>query len=172
MKVQGYERYKKLVAGVSLQQRFAKNTSGTISIYSGSFDEYESRPFNILDDNSINYGARGKLITQFGKFQLVSGFEWYAENYKWSVFETNDGLQGDLLNRNSENRSYLILFGLSYFQASEKLLLTAGMNINKLGYELHDRFSANGDQSGPYSLPLIFSPRFGFNYSATPFFYV
>lgn len=172
LKVQGYERYKKLIAGVSIQQRIAENTSGTISIFSGYFDEYESRPFNILDDHSINYGTRGKLIAQLGKFQLVSGFEWYAEKYNWSVFETNDGLQGELLNRNSENRSYLNLFGLSYFQVSEKLLLTAGININKLDYGLRDRFPANGDQSGRYGFPLIVSPRLGFNYSATPSFSV
>lgn len=172
LKVQGYEQYRKLMAGVSVQHRITENTSGTISVFSGYFDEYESRPFNILDDGSINYGTRGKLIAQLGKFQLVSGFELYAEKYRWSVFETNDGLQGKLLNRNSEDRNYLNLFGLSYFQASEKLLLTAGMNINKLGYELHDRFSVNGDQSGRYRFPLIASPRLGFNYSARPSFSV
>ncbi|HAZ04648.1 MAG: hypothetical protein A2W90_06740 [Bacteroidetes bacterium GWF2_42_66] len=167
VQVRGFEEYKKMMTGISAHQRFSEKTSGTITLFSGYFDEYESRPFNILNDNSVHYGARGKLLTSVRNIQLVTGFEWYREHYNWDIFETIEGSKGGLQNSNSENRNYINIFGLAYYHPTEKLLLTAGLNLNKLNYSLSDHFSGNGDQSGNYDYPLIFSPRFGWNYTAS-----
>ncbi|MDX9881467.1 MAG: TonB-dependent receptor [Prolixibacteraceae bacterium] len=166
--VRGFEEYRKLLAGISVQQRFSEKTSGMLTLFSGYFDEYESRPFNILKDRALNYGARGKLLATTRTVHLVGGFEWYRERYRWNIFETLQGEQGVLQNKNSENRNYINIFGLAYYHPTEKILLTAGLNLNKLNYSLADHFPGNGDQSGQYAYPLIVSPRIGWNYGVSP----
>ena len=70
-----------------------------------------------------------------------------------------------LINKNSENRNQLNIFGLSYFRPNEKWNISAGASLSKVNYKLTDQFPENGDQSGTRNFPVIFSPRVGVNYA-------
>ena len=173
--VKGFEDYDKLLLGLSHRTTIAENLSkkkiyNKTSLFTSSRNNYESRPFNILEEESQTFGARTSFdIVENGReyeaFPLFSiGAEFFNENYDWQTFQTNEGVQGELLSDNVEKRTYYNAFAQYYSELYDKFYLLAGVNLNQTKYDYQDKFLSNGDASGEYSFNTVLSPRLGLTY--------
>ncbi len=158
--IEGYKKFSKAIGGVGLENKFSGNWSNRISVFSRWVDSYEKRPFNNLSDGTLSFGIREKLNFHSEKWDFVAGFEFVNDKYNWQLDKSEA-----LINKNSENRIQLNIFGLAYFRPTEKWNITVGGAFNKIQYKLTDLFAENGNQSGNRSFPFIFSPRIGINFT-------
>lgn len=171
--IKGFEDNEKLLVGMGYSHDFleeeAKELKMSSSFFSTFRTNYESRPFNILRENSFALGARLRLDYQClhrpNSPRFSIGLENFREQYDWQIFETQDGLQGELLGDNQETRKYYNLFAELQWNLSEKWTLVSGLNFNETRYELSDLFLSNGDISGDYRFASILSPRLGLHYA-------
>lgn len=164
--VKGYESYSKVMGGATWNYSITNTWQNSLSIFSTFQNPYESRPFNILDDQSAQIGIRD--FVQFGgkKIKIQSGFELFHETYNWKIFETRLGEQGDLLLINKELRRYANFFTHVAWTPTPKINIESGFNIHRLEYQIHTIYHIDAaDQSGSYSYQAIVSPRFGMKYS-------
>ncbi|GAL79856.1 probable tonB-dependent receptor yncD precursor [Algibacter lectus] len=108
------------------------------------------------------------------KFNYTLGGEFFKDRYISKNYENlyeeapegSGSVEGDKFSDFKENRTYYNLFFESNYQASEKTMLSFGLNLNKTAYTLSDRFISdeNPDQSGDYSFKAILSPKFGISH--------
>ena len=173
--VKGFEDYEKILLGISHKTEIKefedhKLTNNT-SLFANYRNAYESRPFNILDEESRSIGFRTNFKLEnessydplFPTFSI--GLEAFRENYLWETFVTNDGEQGDALSDNEEQRNYINLFAQSFFEFGERWTLLAGVNLNHTSYDYEDKFTVDSiDLSGDYSFDWVLSPRVGASY--------
>ncbi|MEL6942268.1 MAG: TonB-dependent receptor, partial [Bacteroidota bacterium] len=165
--VKGFEDYTRTLVGVSYQSNIGKKLTNTTSLFSSQYRAYESRPFNILRENSTSIGGRTKFrVPLFGYNQLEFGAEFFNENYDWQTNVTNDGVLGNLLSDNAEHRQYLNAFVQTRWYISD-LIASAGLNFNTTNYELEDRFPDANDLSGDYSFDPVLSPFLTLHYEPT-----
>jgi iron complex outermembrane recepter protein len=165
--IEGFKEYRKGVASVSLNRKISKTLTGNIVLFGKYNDNYERRPFNNLDDESLSGGIRGKVGFRTKKTELTAGVEWISEVYKWKLDKDNI-----LLNENSENRNHLNVFGIMYYKPLRELNISVAGAVNHITYKLTDEFPTNGDQSGSRDFPTIVSPRLGINYAPGDIFSV
>ena len=158
--IEGYKRYTKGVAGVSFIKRLNNQWQNKLMLFGKWNDSFERRPFNDLDDGSRGGGVRNKLSYTTSKVNVIVGFEWMRDNYKW-LMEKDDVL----LNKNKENRNHLNIFSVLYYQPTSKINISLAGAFNKIGYKLTDQFKEDGDKSGNRTFPSMFSPRLGINYA-------
>jgi iron complex outermembrane recepter protein len=162
-KAGGFKKYVRAVAGMALNSKISTNISNKFILFARGIDDYEKRPFNNLDDESIGAGMREKFAVHRAKSDWIMGFEWITEQYRWNL-DTNDFL----VNRNRESRNHSNLYIISYQRPLPDLTISVTGAVNYIRYKLTDLYSPNGDQSGKRNFPFIFSPRIGLNYSPFP----
>lgn len=163
--IQGFEEYLRVLGGLTLESVLGERMSNKLVLFSTYADPYESRPFNILDDQSSSIGFREVLEfrTEFWKFS--GGLEYFYEWVDWKIFETNHGIQGSLLSQQGEARQQMNAFAMAQWRPTEKLLVDGGINLNLISYNLQTEFRADSsDQSGQYTYQPVFSPRLGISY--------
>lgn len=171
--VKGFEDNEKLLLGLGHEHDFLAGSDRELSLKTSLFStyrtNYESRPFNILRENSFALGTRFRLDYQtFRKPsapRLSVGLETFREQYAWQTFETKGGIQDTLLSDNEELRTYYNAFAEIEIELSAKWMLVGGLNLNETRYELSDLYLQNGDLSGDYSFASILSPRIGLRYA-------
>ena len=167
--VNGYEDYTKTIMGISYSTVAIDKLLWKSTLFTNIYNGYESRPFNILDDESSNYGLRSTLAYDLenrwdAKFLL--GFEWSSEAYNWNLFRTEDGVQGDQFQENKEDRISTQLFAQYSMNIFENLTIEAGMNANLTNYTLDDLFNADSiNISGSFDYDWIASPRLNLKYA-------
>ena len=167
--VNGYEDYSKSVMGVTYSTFAIDKVYWKSTIFANIYNGYESRPFNILDDESTNLGIRSSLTYDFennnnSKFQL--GFELSQESYDWDLFRTEDGAQGDQFQGNAELRKAIQLYAMYTLDVIDNLEVEIGLNANLTGYTLDDYFNVgSANISGSYDYSWIYSPRLNLKYS-------
>ncbi len=163
--VKGFEQYRKLLAGISADTQLKPGLSNKLSVFTSFSDPYESRPFNILDENSASAGVQDHIHISRGKFEIVAGAEAFLEGFNWKIFETLQGEQGALLADNREKRFYLNTFALTRFKPEKNFTAEFGLNLNVLNYSLKDFFTGDSvDLGGKYRYNPVLSPRLGINY--------
>jgi iron complex outermembrane receptor protein len=167
-KVKGFEDYNKIQVGAS-HRITGNNINNTSSIFGTFFNSYESRPFNILRENSRALGARTKFdfsFNTFGNQSLIKfGAEYFNEKYDWQTFETLDGILGPHLSDNIENRQYYNIFAEADWRFMDNLTIETGINFNATKYDLQDFYFLDSmDVSGNYQFDPVISPRLGINY--------
>ena len=158
--IEGYKRYHKGVAGVSLIKQFNLSWKNKMILFGKWNDSYEKRPFNNLDDASMGGGIRNKLTYHSSKTDVVVGLEWVSDEYKWLIDKDDV-----LLNKNRERRNHLNLFSVVYYRPTSKLNVSLAAAYNTIRYKLVDEFVENGNNSGNRTFPSMFSPRVGINYA-------
>lgn len=171
--IKGFEDNEKMLLGLGYQHDFLSGTDHELQLNSSVFStyrtNYESRPFNILRENSFALGARFRLDYQHlrrpGSPRLSIGLESFREQYDWQTFETKGGIQDTLLSDNQELRTYYNAFAEAQIELTDQWMLVGGVNLNETHYELSDLFLRNGDLSGDYSFTPILSPRLGLRYA-------
>jgi len=161
--VKGFEEYYKLLVG--LRNNFIINSKWTNKtiVYANLSDAYESRPFNVLDDNNQRLGVKNYLNYSAGNWRVQVGFEIVDEKYNWDIFETNDGRQGQLLNRYSEKRNSGALFADLKWQSKNGWIIESGISYNFQYYQLEDLLPGTVDRSGSYQYQSIPAPFIGVN---------
>ncbi len=167
-RVKGFEDYKKTMLGLSYKSGIKDVAELTMVANLFHYDSYESRPFNILRENSL--ATNGRLLVNSKPFinnraTLNFGMEYYQEQYDWETFQTNDGALGDALSINEESRNYQNVFSEFQFRINNRLKFKTGLNYNNTSYDLTDLFPADStDISGEYSFDNIWSPRIVLSY--------
>ena len=173
---QGYESYDKFLLGLGYDHQFSEKWSLKSNVFSNVKDAYETRPFDILDDNTSSLGLRlnvnykDRLLSL--PFELSFGTEMAAEKYHYSLYKnlylTQPGqgsLQGNKFSATDENRNYSNYFLQMEVWLSKKLHLETGVALNTTKYSLEDVFQTNSnDQDGDYTFGNVWSPRIGFSY--------
>jgi iron complex outermembrane receptor protein len=173
---QGYESYDKFLLGLGYDHQFSEKWSLKSSVFSNLKDAYETRPFDILDENTNSLGLRLNVNykDQFLSlpFELSFGTEMATEKYQYSLYKnlylTQPGegsLQGDKFSATDENRNYSNYFLQMEFWLSKNLHLETGIALNTTKYSLEDVFQTNSDsQNNAYTFGNVWSPRIGFSY--------
>jgi iron complex outermembrane recepter protein len=161
----GYQEYTRGIAAISLKSSLTNNLTGEGTLFGRYNNNFERRPFNDLDDQTISTGLRYKLTLEKGLSEIAAGTEWITEQYGWEIITS-----GTLTNRNNEIRKLFNVFAVWDYKPVTGLNISAAGALNFVNYRLIDQFSANGDQSGTRSFPAIFSPRIGLNYATGPRF--
>lgn len=158
--IKGYEEYLKGMAAIVLNNNLTDKLTSQVMLFGKLNNNYEKRPFNNLDDGSLNGGIRYKVSYKSKKAELLAGAEWFAEKYGWKL-DINDSL----INSNAELSRQLNIFSMVNYNVTGKIKISIAGALNRINYHLVDRYPENGDQSGRRSFPIIFSPRIGINYS-------
>lgn len=158
--INGFKEYVKGVAAINLKYYLNPRVNTDAMIFGRLNDNYEKRPFNNLDDQSLAGGIRYKISFTGSKTEWVSGTEVTSEQYSWKL-----DLNNSVINENRENRMHLNVFSILSYKPLESLNISFAGAVNYVSYRLSDLFPGNGDQSGQRNFPVIFSPRVGLNYS-------
>lgn len=162
LNVKGRKDYERFLGGVRLESPIGRRFKNIATLSGSSYDQYELRPFNILDDKAMSFTFQENVMYSHSLFSVSAGFEWLHENYYWRILE-NNSLQEK--QKSDEIRNQLN----SYLSFETKLLSTlifsVSGNVNSTRYAVSNLFSADGiDYSGNYFNRLIFSPKIGLNY--------
>ncbi|MFD1063501.1 TonB-dependent receptor domain-containing protein [Winogradskyella litorisediminis] len=173
---QGFEDSQRGIFGVTWDHVFNSKLKYITSVFTSFRNGFEPRPFNILDEKTLAYGFRSRLLgeTKFLKksVQYTVGGEYFKDNYQSQTFQNlyqdfpagTGSVQGNQLSDFEENRQYFNLFFEINFDVSDKTLLVAGLNYNQTQYNLDDNFPVstnNLNQSGSFKFDGIWSPKIG-----------
>jgi iron complex outermembrane recepter protein len=163
LSVQGFEEYQKGLFGVKHEKRWGASFTSTSVLYLSLKNSRESRPFNILSDDSKGIGFRNILKMVHGNFDFHAGFEFLYDTYGWSIFETLSGYQGPMLNEFTEHRIPMNLFLENGYRFKNGALIEAGVSGNFLTYSLTDLSNLSVDLSGKYAYKPVLSPYLAMN---------
>jgi iron complex outermembrane receptor protein len=160
--VKGYKKYKRLLGGLSAETPIGKFLKNKLTVSSSVYDQYELRPFNILDDNALSFSLQENLMYSHSAFSFSAGLEWLHENYFWRILENNSFLEKQ---KSKELRNQYN----AYFNVETKLhpnlSLSLAGNLNATTYTISDLFVNDAtDYSGRFFNKMIFSPKLGINY--------
>jgi iron complex outermembrane receptor protein len=158
--VEGYKKYRKGMLAATLSNKLTDRLTNNLTLFGKWNDNYEKRPFNNLDDQSLSGGLRNTINHKTKKTEWVAGTELITEQYKWRIDKDNY-----LLNENSEKRYHINIFAMLYYKPTPELNISIAGAVNNITYRLNDLYLVNGDQSGKRIFPAIFSPRIGVNYA-------
>lgn len=173
---QGYESYDAMLTGISITHRLSQNLRNTTSIFSQIKHSYEPRPFNILDEEIWNIGARTIFNYDFSIFglstEIAFGAEYLHEYYTGATLEnlyrdfpSGASVAGATISKQKQVRENINYFLQQRLELSKKLALEGGLNLNSTGYKLTTLFAESGiDQSGDYRYKPVWSPRLGLTY--------
>ena len=160
--VKGYKKYKRLLGGLSAETPISTSLKNKLTVSSSVYDQYELRPFNILDDNALSFSLQENLMYSHSAFSFSAGLEWLHENYFWRILENNSLLEKQ---KSKEQRNQYN----AYFNVETKLYpnlsLSLAGNLNATTYTITDLFVNDAtDYSGRFFNKMIFSPKLGINY--------
>ncbi|WP_299518195.1 TonB-dependent receptor plug domain-containing protein, partial [uncultured Flavobacterium sp.] len=166
----GYESYDKLLLGIGYDYTFSEKWNWNSTVFSNFKEAYEPRPFDILEDNIVNFGVRSKLNYTDKLFSIPTkmsvGTELLREKYTFSLYENlyqtqpNQGsIQGNKFSDASQKRNYVNLFWQMEMQLSSKVNLESGLAFNQTKYTQKDEFDTNSTTKENYSFDAILSPR-------------
>jgi iron complex outermembrane receptor protein len=169
----GYEQYTRGFNGVSISHRLSEKLT-----YYGSAaflwkNNYEPRPFNILQDNQTGGSTRSRISATWGYIRMQAGFELFTDAFTWGTFEnlyqnapSRKSIKGDRLSDNRDTRTFLNTFVQSEIAVTPSTLFTVGLNRNSTVQTFEDRFANGEKQTKKY--PVIYSPRLSLVQSITP----
>lgn len=171
----GYKLYQSAFGGLGYEFKLGKIKNAT-SVFANYKDNYETRPFDVLHQYTLAYGAR----TQFsGNFKLakmpsdfIVGLEYFNDDYHGrtleNLYKQNGGfgsLDGDLLTANSQKRNFYNAFAQLRVQLTKQLELQGGVNVNQTHFDLNDNYPMVSSQQYDYN--AIWSPQLSLLYKPT-----
>jgi len=163
----GYKLYRSAFGGLGYEFQLGKIKNAT-SVFANYKDNYETRPFDVLHQYNLAYGAR----TQFsGNFKIaktpsdfIVGLEYFNDDYHGRTSQNRykqnapfGSLEGDLLSANSQKRSFYNAFAQLRLQFTNQLELQGGVNVNQTHFDLNDTYPKASSQQ--YDYDAIWSPQ-------------
>ena len=179
---QGFEDTRRGIFGISWNHQYSATLKQSTSIFSSFRDSYEARPFNILEEDLFALGLRSRLLGKAKVFNKelnwTVGGEVFRDRLDSGTFENlfNDfpvgtgSVEGERLSDFKEVRYYFNLFLETNYKIFDRTNIVAGLNYNRTGYDLDDRFEItdqNPDQSGTFQFDGILSPKIGVSHGIT-----
>ncbi|MGM0635663.1 MAG: TonB-dependent receptor family protein [Bacteroidota bacterium] len=176
---EGYESYTRGLMGLSVTHQFNDRLENKTGVFFNFKNAYEPRPFDILDENSIGFGARTNFnwqpFSENNQLKLQFGGEFLQEFYqvatyenRYQDFENQGSVQGNALSNLDQNRSVANTFLQINYQITAKWKAVGGINLNSTRYKIEDRFLNNeNNQTGSFRYATITSPRIGSVYEIT-----
>lgn len=162
LNVKGRKDYKRFLGGARVESPIGQRFKNFATLSGSIYDQYELRPFNILDDKAMSFNFQENIMYTHPLYSVSGGFEWLHENYYWRILENNSLLEKQ---KSNENRNQFNSFLSFETKLLSTLLLSVSANINSTRYVVSDLFSADSiDYSGNYFNKFIFSPKIGLNY--------
>ncbi len=160
----GYEDYTRGFNGVSISQKLSEKLSYHGAVTFLWMDNYEPRPFNILQDNQVGGSTRSRMSATLGNVELQAGFELFADVFSWGTFENlyqstpeRRSIQGDRLSDNRDSRTFLNTFIQAEIPLTPSTRLAIGLNRNGTVQTFEDRYNDGEKLTKKY--PAIYSPR-------------
>ncbi len=171
------------IAGATWKHMYNPQLTHTTSIFTSFRNNYEPRPFNILEEESIGLGIRSRILGTHllakKEINWTLGGELFYDTYNGKTFENlyedfpaeTGSIKGVQLSDLDEKRYYYNLFAEANYSVSEKLKFNLGAHLNHTFFDIEDRFLSDGeDNSGTFDFDPILSPKLGFNYELNPNF--
>ena len=171
----GYEQYDSYLGGLAYDSNIAPWLNNSTSVFVNAKENYEPRPFDILTQNTVAYGARtqfdGDFLIGKVKTSFVAGMEYFRDGFDGStyanLYQENEGrgsLQGERLTGTSQDRDFVNAFAQLRLQLSNKFEVQAGLNYNKTNFGLDNTFPTENTTSEKYSYDPIWAPQLSFLY--------
>jgi len=164
--VEGFEDYNRNLIGLNYLYYLTRRWMLSTSLFIGSRDAFELRPFNTLKEKSHASGIRvysdfsGEQSSIVSKFNI--GLEYFFDAFDW---QTLDNDSGNLLSDNKEDRRYINVFTQLNLNLSTRSELILGLNMNRTSYEIEDLYLEDSvDFSGKYSFETQWSPRIAWEF--------
>ncbi|HEC44919.1 MAG TPA: hypothetical protein ENI20_19070 [Bacteroides sp.] len=132
LSAKGFEEYRKLLTGIRHVREITSWLESSTVVYLNFFDGYELRPFNILDDDAVQAGVRSHAGFRYRNTRLKIGFEGVFEKYNWSIYDTDSGNFGGLINQFQETRHPFHLFLQGGYDFANGGNIEAGISFNHL----------------------------------------
>ncbi|MEL6919283.1 MAG: TonB-dependent receptor, partial [Bacteroidota bacterium] len=174
---QGFESNKYTLVGASYTHSFSSRLENTSSIYYTYLDQYEARPFNIVDQFTNGYGFRtrfsGNLTLGQKSTRYSLGTELYHDEFNGDTFinrfrenNGNGSLLGNRIGNTKEFRRQLNIFGTFSISLTSNFNVQAGLNINATHYDFRDRFNSGlEDTSAERDFSTIVLPSLSLTYN-------
>ena len=169
----GFEDAQTLLSGISWQHNFNSKLIWNSSIFTSVRNNYEPRPFNILQEQTNTYGIRTRISGKQNKLSWGLGTEFFWDQLKFSTLENlyqdfpegTGSVEGSLLSKFRERRSYYNLFSEANYKLFKNLRIEAGINLNQTNYKLKDQFNGGSEnKNGSFIFDPILSPKIGIRY--------
>ncbi len=176
---QGFESNRYTLLGISHTYVFSSRLENTTSVFYTYLDQFEARPFNIVDQFTNGYGLRTRFFGNFGTgnspLEYNLGAELYTDEFHGGTFENlfrdNDGngsLLGDKIGDNKEFRRQYNLFAGLTVPLTARFKAQAGLSLNNTFYDFRDRFNTGAaNTSAERDFPPIVLPSFSLRYTAS-----
>lgn len=162
LNVKGHKDYQRVLAGLRLQSPVGIGFTNIATISGSIYDQYELRPFNILDDKAVSVNLQENIRYSRGWLTAAAGLEWLHEDYSWQIFQNNTLAEQQ---NSAEKRNQVNAYLTAEATLHEAFILSLTGNVNSTRYTVTDLFAADSiDYSGRYSNKLIFSPKLGLTY--------
>ncbi len=161
-KTRGNEAYQRAYSGLSWRYQYSGSWEHWISVFGGSREANEIRPFDILREQQAMRGLRARWFGRFDTWRLTFGTELFREHYDWSTYQNIAGLgdRGELLSDNQETRRYGNAFAQADGELGAEWRWELGANVNMTRYQYEDFFQPDSlNRSGKYGFPVMVSPR-------------
>lgn len=161
--IKGHQQYKKWQNGLTLSSTLHPTLENHLSVYAIVNNAYESRPFNILAEKTRTTGLRNRLVLSKEKIAASLGFEVFAEQYNWNIYETIDGLQGGLLTKNRDQRYFYNIFIHGEWKPWPETRITSGVNLHRVTFQTKATIPGEIPEqlTTKYPNQLVLSPRLG-----------
>lgn len=171
--VKGFQQYSKWQNGFTLNSQISPTTQNYFSAYAIINKAYESRPFNILEEKTLTTGIRNRLVMLREKLATSVGFEFFAEKYRWQIYETIGGTQGELQSKNHDQRYFANLFMHIEWKPLPETRITTGLNFHMVEYRSKTtQRDIEGTMVAKYPGQFVFSPRVGISHQTGPTTYL
>jgi iron complex outermembrane receptor protein len=107
LNVKGFKAYQRLLAGVKIDTKLSHQWTNTLLLNTNTYDQYELRPFNILDERSVTFSGQESARYQTANVSVAFGIEALTERYNWQT-QANNTLE--VLTDAQETRSHINAF--------------------------------------------------------------
>lgn len=162
LNVKGYKAYQRMLAGMKIDTELSDNWTNTLLVSTNTYDQYELRPFNILDDRSVSWSAQETLRYNARFMNVAAGLEFLGEKYIWQTHANNTE---EVLTDAQETRHHTDAFASMELRPLENLRISLAANINFTAYSLKENQVPNRPvATGKYTGKAVCSPMAGLVY--------
>lgn len=135
LNVKGFKAYQRVLAGMKIDTEINDTWTNTLLVTTNTYDQYELRPFNILDDRSVAWSVQESLRYSSPSASVTIGIEGLAERYSW---QTQANATNDVLTDAQETRRQLNTFASLELHPMEDLRVSLAANFNLTDYLLKE----------------------------------
>ncbi|WP_420573245.1 TonB-dependent receptor domain-containing protein [Kordia sp.] len=177
----GFEDFKKTLFGINWSHTYNETYTQKTSVFTSFNNNYEPRPFNILEEKATTFGMRTRLLAtkdfENSSLKWSVGGELFFDDYNAKQFDNlyqdfPDGtgsVAGDILSNIDENRNYFNLFAEAIYTL-KKLSISFGLHVNQTKYTVENQLNNSSEED--FTFDAIVSPKLGLNYEVSSNFNV